>query len=210
MAQITNQILLEFRILFREMKVVILGSNGYVGKHLVSSIGLLNHVVFGVDRLQINFDRKNSGLKLKELLDEVSPRVVINAVGSIDFKASFDPYKLYNSIFLPTYLLYDYFSNKNDHSPVSIFTIGSTAAGQVREKYPIYASLKGAEETIARIAKEKFARGNIEWEHVNLSKLKGGLADFSNLTSDSQILEDTELTELSDKILFRMNQLIIE
>jgi hypothetical protein len=109
---------------------------------------------------------------------------------------------LYDSNFLPTFLLYDFYKSKSVNSKVLIIILGSKAAGEPRAKYPLYAATKGAELSLSKTAEELFEGTLVNWKYLVLPRLKGGLGSINY-----PILElDTEV----DQALFEVGELISE
>ena len=182
------------------MKILILGANGYIGNHLSESLADSGHEVSRVSRTSVDFDSNNALESLASLLLKENPRVVINAVGSIDQRIQSDPLKLIRAILLPTYGLFDFYSKSKGSVAVDIFILGSMSAGEPRTSYPLYASLKAAEVGLSKTAQETFLDSGITWRLLTVPRLKGGLGgqrtgDNSGITSP-----DEGLKELADTI----------
>lgn len=197
----TNPILFAYQILFLSMRVLLLGAEGYVGEHLFDLFELRNYEVMRVTRSIVDFDGPNVSVKFENLLDTFEPHVVINAIGGIDSGVDANITKLFNSILLPTFSLFRYYSRHKDSKSAVIYILGSTAAGEPRVNYPFYASLKYAEVGLTRSAEEIFVGSRIEWRMLMVPRLAGGLADNSNEKNSLRATKDEELESIADTIL---------
>jgi len=183
------------------MRVLLLGAEGYVGKHLFDLFELRNYEVMTVTRSIIDFNNPNVFLEIENLLDTFEPEVIINAIGGIDSGVDSNLTKLFNSILLPTFSLFHYYSKHKNSKSAVIYILGSTAAGEPRVNYPFYAALKYAEVGLARSAVEIFVGSNIEWRMLMVPRLAGGLAGSSNEKNGRSATKDEKLESIADTIL---------
>jgi hypothetical protein len=174
-AMIMRVIPLELKVLFIKLRVIILGSDGFLGKNLASNFECYGFIVLRVNRLIITFGDGNEHDRLKKTIEDFSPDVIINALGGIDNHLEASGTSIFNSIFLPTLTLFDYFRTTEIEKPIKVLTFGSEAEGQPRRKYPIYAALKTAEANLVMTASEYFGNSSIHWLRVKLPRLNGGL-----------------------------------
>jgi RmlD substrate binding domain len=190
------------------MKVLILGSEGYIGKFLAKILEKNDYEVLRANRSIIDFDDPDSNIKFTELLDQVNPRIIINTIGAIDGVAQQDFRLLFNSILLPSFLLLDYYQKNKMKYEVTIYLLGSTAAGEPRVGYPYYASLKYAEIGLSRSAFEIFMNSKVDWRLMIVPRLKGGLANMKNAIKDGHIIKDVKLEEVADNILRHLDSIV--
>jgi nucleoside-diphosphate-sugar epimerase len=189
------------------MKIVVLGGGGYIGKKLCEVLRSDSHDVVGTNRTEIDFDVNHSFEQLTEVLKTVKPRVVINAIGTIDSRANENPHLLFNALFLPTYDLFKFYVNCGSETQVDIYLLGSTSAGEPRRAYPVYAALKAAEVALLRTASEVFANTAISCREITVPRLRGGLGlQNRNAVSGGQTL-DTGLEALADIIRKEISEL---
>lgn len=182
------------------MKICILGINGYVGSNISSCLAQSSHTIIGTTRGEIDFDRSNAPKKLKNYLDYEKPNFVVNAVGAIDSSEN-SPLKIFNAIFLPNYLLFQYFKEKYIENETYIWTLGSNSAGKPRRHYPVYAALKGAEFALLQTAWEIFDKSKLKWFYTIFPRLSGGLGKVSNenFTENDYQLICVEINKIFDK-----------
>lgn len=128
-----------------------------------------------VNRLALSFGGGNEQSQLGKIIEDFSPDVVVNALGQIDSQIEATPVSIFNSIFLPTFSLFNYFRTAEVGRQITVLTFGSEAEGQPRKKYPVYAALKTAEANLVLTARECFAESNIRWLRLKLPRLDGGL-----------------------------------
>ena len=183
------------------MKIIVLGSKGYIGENLSSFLETESHEVVRVDREILDFDDDDYFLTLSTLLDREKPLVIINGIGSIDSKVADDPHLLFNAIVLPTYALFRYFSQNIALSEVSVIILGSKSAGQPRLNYPIYAALKAAESGLSKTAHEIFEGSKVHWIELKIPRLLGGLGSLGALSKSGQSSVDLGLAELQSSIV---------
>lgn len=161
------------------MKVFVLGINGYLGSTVAKYFIQSGHTVIGTSRNQIDFDKIDASEKLQHFLYYEKPNFVINAIGEIDFRAD-SPVKIFNAIFLPSYLIFQYYKDKFIEEDTYILSFGSNSAGKPRAEYPIYAALKAAESALLLTAGEVFENSKLKWFNCILPRLSGGLGNISN------------------------------
>jgi nucleoside-diphosphate-sugar epimerase len=189
------------------MKIVVLGGGGYIGRKLCEVLRADSHEVVGTNRAQIDFGAINSYEQLSAVLSSEKPRVVINAVGTIDSRANENPHLIFNALFLPTYDLFRYYADSGQQTEVHIYLLGSTSAGEPRRAYPLYAAMKAAEVGLLRTASEVFADTAVSWREITVPRLNGGLA-LSDRNADNHIQTlDIKLEALADTIRKEISKL---
>ena len=157
------------------MNVIILGSEGFLGLNLSARLQNCGLNVFRADRSVLNFGGGNEAEILSRLIVKLNPDIIINAVGQIDTQAEATVTSLFNSIFLPTALLFSHFRDMECAKKVSVLTFGSESEGQPRGRYPVYSALKTAEAALLITASDYFSNTNISWPRLKLPRLNGGL-----------------------------------
>ena len=157
------------------MRVIVLGSDGFLGKNLTTQFELYGFIVLRVNRLVISFGDGNEQVLFKEIVEDFSPDLIINALGGIDNHLGASVTSIFNSIFLPTLTIFECFRTVENRKQIKVLTFGSEAEGQPRKNYPIYAALKTAEANLVLTANEYFADSNIHWLRLKLPRLNGGL-----------------------------------
>ena len=162
------------------MKVCVLGINGYLGSSIAKYLIQSSHTVIGTSRNQIDFDKTDASEKLQHFLDYEKPNFVVNAIGNIDSKTD-SPVKIFNAIFLPNYLIFQYYKNKYIEKDTYIWSLGSNSAGKPRAEYPMYAALKGAETALLQTVWEIFENSKLKWFYSIFPRLSGGLGSNSNV-----------------------------
>lgn len=170
------------------MKIVILGVNGYIGRHIKNICQEKHLDFFGINREQVDFGSKGAYESLCRILDNKNPKLIINCVGAIDGK-NINPNEVFNSIFLPTFYLYQYFKNKLGYENIYVWIFGSNSAGKPRRNYPVYAALKNAEIGLLETAKDELNDKNIKWLYTVLPRLTGGLGAGSKKLSSQRNLD---------------------
>jgi nucleoside-diphosphate-sugar epimerase len=189
------------------MKIVVLGSGGYIGKKFCDVLRADSHEVVGTNRVEIDFDSRNAFAQLSDVLNLHQPCVVINAVGTIDSRVNENPHLLFNALFLPTYHLFKYYSEFGRQSKVDIYLLGSTSAGEPRRAYPLYAALKAAEVALLRTAKEVFENSAVSWKEITIPRLSGGLALPERTTDNNNKILDAKLDALADVLRAEISKL---
>lgn len=154
---------------------MILGSDGFLGLNLSSKLQSCGIDVVRANRSVLNFGDGNEAEILSRLIVELNPDIIINAVGQIDTQEEATVTSLFNSIFLPTTLLFRHFRDVGCAKNVSVLTFGSESEGQPRGRYPIYSALKTAEAALVITAIDYFSNTNISWPRLKLPRLSGGL-----------------------------------
>jgi hypothetical protein len=182
------------------MKVCILGINGYIGSSIARYMRHSSHTVIGTSRNEIDFDRPNAPEKLENYLDYEKPDFVVNGIGTIDSCAD-SPIKIFNAIFLPNYLMFQYYKEKLIENDTYIWSLGSNSAGKPRREFPIYAALKGAEFALLQTVWEKFDKSKLKWFYSTFPRLSGGLGNVSNknVSENDYQLICIEIDKIFDK-----------
>ena len=157
------------------MNIIILGSEGFLGLNLSAKLQSCGLNVFRANRSALNFGAGNEAEILSGLIVEFSPDVIINTVGQIDTQEESTVISLFNSLFLPTTLLFKHFQDVGSSKNISVLTFGSESEGQPRGRYPVYSALKTAEAALVITAIDYFSNTNISWPRLKLPRLNGGL-----------------------------------
>ena len=123
----------------------------------------------------LSFGDGDEQVRLKNTIEDFSPDFIINALGGIDSQLEASATSIFNSIFLPTLTIFEYFRSTETKTQIKVLTFGSEAEGQPRRKYPIYSALKTAEANLVLTASEYFADSDIQWLRLKLPRLNGGL-----------------------------------
>lgn len=152
-----------------------MGSDGFLGKNLSAKFEGYGFIVLRVNRLVLSFGNGDEQVRLKKTIENFSPDLIINALGGIDSQLEASATSIFNSIFLPTLTIFEYFRNTETKKQIKVLTFGSEAEGQPRRKYPIYSALKTAEANLVLTASEYYADSNIQWLRLKLPRLNGGL-----------------------------------
>ena len=187
------------------MKIVILGVNGYLGRYIKTFCQENNLDFFGINREQVDFGTKGAYERLCRILNDKNPKLIINCVGTID-GVSINPNDVFNSIFLPTFYLYQYFKNKLDHEDTYVWIFGSNSAGKPRRNYPVYAALKNAEIGLLETAKDELSDKNIKWLYTVLPRLSGGLGEGSEKLSSQRGLDFSLICNHMEETIARIEK----
>ena len=156
-------------------KIIIIGSNSGLAKSIIKLLEKSNFLIFKISRKEIDFEKKNSKLKLNSYLKKINPNIIVNCVGifknnNFDFETIF---KINTKV---TWDLIDYYRNF-EKQKVKIFVIGSSAYNKARRNYILYASSKSALNSIVKSAKELFLKTNIEINIINPPAMKSNMRD---------------------------------
>lgn len=187
------------------MDSLILGINGYLGSNISKVLAQEGINVIGTTRTEIDFDDENSYQNLSKILNDRNPDFIINALGEIDSDYKL-PVEIFNSIFLPSYFLYQYFCENRPFKDVFVLTLGSNSAGKPRKSYPIYAALKGAEVGLIQTARENFNESSLHWLYEEFPRLEGGLGKISIEASPRQSHDYTLISQVIGKVLANIRE----
>jgi nucleoside-diphosphate-sugar epimerase len=157
------------------LRVLIFGSDGFLGSNFASNFEQCGFHVFPVNRSVFAFGEGHEQARLGNIIEDFSPNLIVNALGQIDGQVGATPVSIFASVFLPTFSLFNYFQTAEVSQQTTILTFGSEAEGQPRKNYPIYSALKTAEATLILTANEYFADTNLRWLRLKLPRLVGGL-----------------------------------
>ena len=140
-------------------KIIIFGSNGGLGKELRNL--LKNSLISEINKKKINFHNLNSKKKIDNLLNKVSPDIIINCEGVLgsnktDYKKVFDVNFGSNWDILRYYLLND------DKKKVKIIFIGSSGFNKGKKDYMLYAASKSALTSLYVSAHKFLKKKNID------------------------------------------------
>ena len=140
-------------------KIIIFGSNGGLGTELKNL--LKNYLITAIYKKKINFSNKNSKKKIDNLLNKVSPDIIINCAGVLgsnitDYKKVFDVNFSSNWDILRYYLL------KKNKKKIKIIFIGSSGFNKGKKDYMLYAASKSALVSLYVSAREILKKKNID------------------------------------------------
>ena len=140
-------------------KIIIFGSNGGLGTEL--KILLKDNLITSINKKKIDFANQNSKKKIDNLLDKVSPDIIINCAGVLgsnitDYKKVFDVNFSSNWDILRYYLL------KKIKKKIKIIFIGSSGFNKGKKNYMLYAASKSALASLYVSAKETLKKKNID------------------------------------------------
>ena len=155
-------------------RTLILG-NGFVAKKLFKKFKSRGHVTLCTDRLTLEFSGIDDYQKLIAVVDTFQPSMLINTIGVLeeDFEA-FE--KNFWSNGFPAWCLFEISKEyAKSERKLKIILISTTAAGQPRIKYPLYAATKSFELALFKTASEYFNKTSVSWCMVTLPALNGGL-----------------------------------
>jgi hypothetical protein len=187
------------------MDSLILGVNGYLGSS-ISKVLIHERInVTGTTRAELDFDSVNSYQNLSKIIINENPDFIVNALGEIDSEDKL-PVNIFNSIFLPSYYLYQHFCENKPSKNVFILTLGSNSAGKPRKGYPIYAALKGAEVGLIETAREKFNQSSLHWLYEEFPRLEGGLGKNTKEASPIQPNDYPLISEVIGKVLANIRE----
>lgn len=139
-------------------KIIIFGSNGGLGIELKNL--LKNNLITEIDKKKIDFSNQNSKKKIDNLLNKVSPDIIVNCAGVLgsnitDYKKVFDVNFSSNWDILRYYLL------KKNKKKIIIIFIGSSGFNKGKKDYMLYAASKSALASLYVSAREILKKKNI-------------------------------------------------
>ena len=134
-------------------KVILFGASGGIGTQL-SSI-MRNYDVVLVNRDLIDFTENSSVNKIKKLLDDIQPDIIINCSGVFGYnKIDFD--EIFSVNLRSNWNIIDYYVNNQPHKKVKFLFLGSSCYNSPRKNYMLYASTKSALYNLYQSASEVF------------------------------------------------------
>jgi short-subunit dehydrogenase involved in D-alanine esterification of teichoic acids len=144
------------------------------------------------DRTTLEFNETGDYQQFIAVVDAFQPTMLINTIGVLeeDFEA-FENNFWANGF--PAWCLYEMSKNyAQTERKLKIILISSTAAGQPRIKYPLYAATKSFELALFKTASEIFSETSVSWCMVTLPALNGGLRHRieGNSKMNSKISDD--------------------
>ncbi|MDA7637771.1 SDR family NAD(P)-dependent oxidoreductase [Candidatus Pelagibacter sp.] len=156
-------------------KIIIIGSNSSLAQSIIKLLEKSKFSIFKISRREINFEKKNSKLKLNSYLKRINPNIIVNCVGvfknnNFNFESMF---KINTKV---SWDLIDYY-RKNEQQNVKIFVIGSSAHNKTRKNYILYVSSKSALNSMVKSAKELFLKTNIEINIINPPAMRSNMRD---------------------------------
>jgi short-subunit dehydrogenase involved in D-alanine esterification of teichoic acids len=182
-------------------KTLILG-NGFVGTKLAAEFMHAKKNVLLTDKNILDFDSKKSYATLFEIIKHSQSNLIINSVGILD--ESFDSFEsnFWSNCF-PSWCLYEISKTFADEAKdLKIILISSSAAGQPRLQYPLYAATKGSEIDLFKTAVERFEGTSVSWSVITLPALDGGLRKRVRFPENRS---NKILSDLMQKIYFTVN-----
>lgn len=184
------------------MKILLLGHSGYIGSYLANFLKQIipDAQIMSTSREDLDFSNSNVESQFGSLIKRLEPNVIINCIGGMDSGSFLDAHRLFISNFLPTFLLFNFFRSNQVKKRTLIIILGSKAAGEPREKYPLYAATKGTELALSRTAEEVFEGTLVNWRYLILPRLKGGLGSVNYPILELDNNGDQELSKMGEMI----------
>lgn len=187
------------------MKIVILGVNGYLGRFIKAFCEKKDLDFSGINRDQVDFGSEDAYKNLCRILNDNNPKLIINCVGTIDGR-NINPNDIFNSIFIPTFYLYQYLKNKLNYEKIYVLIFGSNSAGKPRREYPVYAAIKNAEIGLLETAKDELKDKNIKWLYTVLPRLSGGLGGCGETPNSQRNLDFSLICNNMEEIIARIEK----
>ena len=122
-------------------KIIIFGSNGGLGTELKNL--LKDNLITSIDKKKINFANQNSKKKIDNLLNKVSPDIIINCAGVLGSNIT-DYKKVFDVNFSPNWDILRYYLLKKNKKKIKIIFIGSSGFNKGKKDYMLYAASKSA------------------------------------------------------------------
>jgi len=142
-------------------KIIIFGSNGGLGTELNNL--LKNNLITEINKKKINFFNLNSKKKIDNLLNKVSPDIIINCAGVLGSNKT-DYRKVFDVNFGPNWDILRYYllNKKKDKKKIKIIFIGSSGFNKGKKDYMLYAASKSALTSLYVSAYKSLKKKNID------------------------------------------------
>ena len=140
-------------------KIIIFGSNGGLGTELKNL--LKDNLITSIDKKKIDFANQNSKKKIDNLLNKVSPDIIINCAGVLGSNIT-DYKKVFDVNFSPNWDILRYYLLKKNKKKIKIIFIGSSGFNKGKKDYMLYAASKSALVSLYVSAREILKKKNID------------------------------------------------
>ena len=140
----------------------------------------------------MNFAKKNSGLKIHQILKNLDPDIILNFAAVLGAKN--DNYeKVFNVNFMPNYEIIKFYLKHKLKKKVNIIFIGSTSYKKGKGNYMLYTASKSALNNLYQAAKEKFDKTNVNISIFHPPRFKSKL--IKNLKYNTKLKNIDEITD---------------
>ena len=115
-------------------KILIIGANSYLAKEVIKIIDKSRFSIIKIYKTKLNFNKNYKSLKLKKILENTKPNIIINFIGKFSINQEANQNILISNI-LPTWEIIKYFQTYNSRKHVKIIILGSSSYKSPRKKY---------------------------------------------------------------------------
>ena len=157
-----------------QKKILIFGYSGGIGRSLVNITNKNKYKLFCYNKKKINFLKKNSILKIHNVLKKVKADIIINTSGVLGNNS--DKYeKIFDVNLMPTWEIFKFYKKHPPKKKIFIIVIGSKAYKQGRKNYILYASSKAALHNLCQGCVEYLNNININFKIFHFGKVNTNL-----------------------------------
>ena len=153
-------------------KILIIGANSYLAKEVIKIIDKSRFSIIKIYKTKLNFNKNYKSLKLKKILENTKPNIIINFIGKFSINQEANQNILISNI-LPTWEIIKYFQTYKSRKHVKIIILGSSSFKSPRKKYMLYAATKSALNSLCKSAEEFFANSKVSIKIYNPSTFGG-------------------------------------
>ena len=115
-------------------KILIIGANSYLAKEVIKIIDKSRFSIIKIYKTKLNFNKNYKSLKLKKILENTKPNIIINFIGKFSINQEANQNILISNI-LPTWEIIKYFQTYKSRKHVKIIILGSSSYKSPRKKY---------------------------------------------------------------------------
>lgn len=163
-------------------KFMIIGSNSDIGSSIIKILHAKNKNVLGINRDIVDFDDLNAGSKVKKIISEYNPDIIINCVGVLGDNTC-EYQKVFDANFKPNWEIVQHFMNNPTIKKIKFIMIGSSAYNEGRKNYMLYASSKAALYSLFLSISSMFHETNLLVGLINLPRVNTKM--ISNLVENT-------------------------
>ena len=175
-------------------KAVVVGATGGIGIATTEALLREGYCVVPVYRIGVDLTADDSSDKIKEVLQQYEPDVVVNCAGQFgdndaDYNSMFDINVRSNWAIIDHYI-------KNNTKPTKIILVGSTAYDHGRKNYMLYSASKAALHNLWEGARDFFSDTEITIHIVHPARTRTKMVAPYN-----ELLDYLEPQEVAETII---------
>jgi short-subunit dehydrogenase len=188
-------------------QVLIFGASGGIGNATCEAFKNAGYLVTPITGKQINFVYIASHSDVDDILEQVSPDIIVNCVGHFDKTNKETHCNTFDiNVGSNWSIIRHYINKKGSDKPIKIIMVGSSAYKSGRKDYILYAASKAALYNVWQGACEYFKDSNITLGLINPVRTRTKMIDIK---TSAMCLEPEDVAqEIVSMASIKTNQLV--